>query len=963
VADVPSLLADALRDRYLLERELGRGAMATVYLALDLKHHRKVAIKVLQPELAEILGAERFLREIEIAARLDHPHILPLYDSGDAGGNLFYVMPSVEGESLRDRLEREKQLPLEDALQIAREVADALAYAHRQNVIHRDIKPENIMLSGGHARVTDFGIARAVSAAGDQRLTRTGLSIGTPLYMSPEQAAGATDLDGRSDLYSLGCVLYEMLAGHAPFTGSPESVVRQHVLAEPPAITSIRPAVPPQVAAALARALAKTPADRFSPVGNFAEALRPVAVSPAAAPQAAPPPTVATTATVQKRRRSIYAGVAVLLLLGTLGAARLMHLGPWSTLVSRGEIANRERVILADFENRTTDSTAGATVTELMRIGLSRSKTVSMVDPGQVGRILEMMSRDPAKGVPASVALEAAERDGIRSVITGEVVSTGNRIALTARLVTVGGTLLAAESETAASADELTAAVDRLSGRLREKFGETMSRAEATQPLDKVTTGSIKALRVFSQGLQAYNQGDQSRAVQLIEQAIVDDTTFAMAYRKLAILLNNEGENRDRSVWAAKKAYDYRDRLTDRERYLVEAAYHSVVTGNTDQQISAYRTLLDLYPDDTYGLNNLGVVYSGLRDFKRAASYYGRALAVDSTESLYYSNFASSLGTQKQFDSADVIARKFAQRFPKSPTVKLTFTINEAERGNYDSAAVLVGGLMADQKGTVYWEAIAYEWWGHLNAMRGQMQAAHREWLKALKITADRGMGGAYVLRTARRALGERYLLDDPAVARKLLDSALMRFPLAKLPALDRPYGNLAMAYAAAGELSRAKALIAEYERTPAADHAADAERWAHGARGVIALEERKPAEAIAHFRLLDAGNSCATCGYPWLARAFDAAGSVDSAEAYYWKFVDTPSADLWYDDAHLVHALQTLGTIYENRGNRERAVEMYTRLSTLYQNAEPQFKPVYDKAKAALVRLSGEPSARKVVQ
>jgi len=963
VADVPSLLADALRDRYLLERELGRGAMATVYLALDLKHHRKVAIKVLQPELAEILGAERFLREIEIAARLDHPHILPLYDSGDAGGNLFYVMPSVEGESLRDRLEREKQLPLEDALQIAREVADALAYAHRQNVIHRDIKPENIMLSGGHARVTDFGIARAVSAAGDQRLTRTGLSIGTPLYMSPEQAAGASEVDGRSDLYSLGCVLYEMLAGHPPFTGSAESIVRQHVLAEPLAITSIRPAVPPQVAAALARALAKTPADRFSPVGNFAEALRPVSVGPAATPPIAAPPTVAITSTVQRRRRSIYAGVAVLLLLGTLGAARLMHLGPWSTLVSRGMIANRERVILADFENRTSDSTAGATVTELMRIGLSRSKTVSMVDPGQVGRILEMMSRDPAKGLPASAALEAAERDGIRSVITGEVVSTGNRIALTARLVSVGGALLAAESETAASADELTAAVDRLSGRLREKFGETMSRAEAAQPLDKVTTGSIKALRVFSQGLQAYNQGDQSRAVQLIEQAIVDDTTFAMAYRKLAIVLNNEGENRDHSVWAAKKAYDYRDRLTDRERYLVEAAYHNVVTGNTDQQISAYRTLLELYPDDTYGLNNLGVVYSGLRDFKRAAGYYGRALAVDSTLALHFSNLASSLGTQKQFDSADVIARKFAQRFPKSPSVKLAFTINEAQRGSYDSAAVLVGALLADQKGTVFWEAIAYEWWGHLNAMRGQMQAAHREWLKALKITADRGMGGAYVLRTARRALGERYLLDDPAVGRRLLDSALARFPLAKLPPLDRPYGNLAMAYAAAGEVARAKALVAEYVRTPAADHAADAERWAAGARGVIALAERKPAEAVAHFRLLDAGNPCATCGYPWLARAFDAAGSVDSAEAYYWKFVDTPSADLWYDDAHLVHALQTLGTIYENRGNRDRAVEMYTRLATLYQNAEPQFKPVYDKAKAALTRLSGEPSARKVVQ
>ncbi len=951
MAAVPSQLAAALHDRYRLERELGRGGMATVYLAEDLKHHRKVAVKVLHPELAAVLGAERFLREIEIAARLDHPHILPLYDSGEAAGNLFYVMPFVEGESLRDRLDREKQLPMEDALQIAREVADALSYAHRHDVVHRDIKPENILLSGGHARVADFGIARAMSAAGGQRLTQTGLAIGTPVYMSPEQASGNSDLDGRSDLYSLGCMLFEMLAGAPPFTGTAESIIRQHLVVEAPAITTLRPAVPPQVAAALARALAKTPADRFSPVGQFADALRPVALTTAAIPGAA------AAAPRRPRRALLLTGIAAVLVLAGLGAARLLHLGPWGSLISKGQIANRERVILADFENRTADSTAGATVTELLRIGLSRSQAVSLVDPGQVGRILEMMARDVSKGLPAGTALEAAERDGIRAVITGEVVAVGNRIALTARLVAVGGKVLVAESETAAGANELTGAVDRLSGRLREKFGETLSGSEAAQPLEKVTTGSIKALRVFSQGLQAYNQGDNARALQLIEEAVAVDTTFAMAYRKLAILLNNEGENRSRAVWAATKAYQYRDRLTDREKYLVVAAYHSVVTGNSDQQISAYRTVLDLYPDDTYALNNLGVVYTGLREFQKAAEYYVRALAVDSTFSLHFSNLAGSLGTLKLFDSADVIARKFERRFPKNPDVKLSYTINEANRGNYDSAAVLVKGLLADQKGTVYWEAIAYEWWGHLDALRGEMASAQREWHEALRITAERGMGGAYVLRTARRALGERFLLDDPEAGRSLLDSALARFPLKAMPPLDRPYGHLAMAYAASGNLPRAKALIAEYEKTPEADHATEAERWGHGGRGVIALGEGRNDEAIAQFRQLDAGNTCATCGYPWLARAYEQAGNVDSAEAYYRRFVDTPSADLWYDDAQLVHGLQSLGQIYEARGDKARALDAYSRLATLYRNAEPKFRPVYDRAKAAMARLTAETS------
>ncbi len=211
--------------------------MAVVYLAEDLKHRRQVALKILRPELAAALGPERFLREIEIAAGLHHPHILPLYDSGDADGTLYYVMPFVDGESLRARLEREKQLPIADALRVAREVADALSYAHSRGVVHRDIKPENILLQAGHAVVADFGIARAVSAAGEERLTGTGMSLGTPAYMSPEQAAGEREIDGRSDLYCLGCVLYEMLAGQPPFTGpTVESVIHQHLVVEPRSI-------------------------------------------------------------------------------------------------------------------------------------------------------------------------------------------------------------------------------------------------------------------------------------------------------------------------------------------------------------------------------------------------------------------------------------------------------------------------------------------------------------------------------------------------------------------------------------------------------------------------------------------------------------------------------------------------------------------------------------------------------
>src|SRR5947209_6974085 len=259
--------------------------MATVYLGRDVKHHRAVAIKVLRPELAAALGPDRFLREIEIAAGLTHPHILTLHDSGEADSFLYYVMPYVEGESLRDRLTREKQLSVADATHIAQQVASALDYAHTHDVVHRDIKPENILLVAGQAVVSDFGIARSISAAGGERLTATGVSVGTPMYMSPEQGAGHGDVDGRSDIYSLGCVLYEMLAGQPPFTGpTAESVLHQHLVAEPPHITAIRGAVPAPVEAVIRRALAKAPADRFATAAQFAEALAPISAPPPASP-------------------------------------------------------------------------------------------------------------------------------------------------------------------------------------------------------------------------------------------------------------------------------------------------------------------------------------------------------------------------------------------------------------------------------------------------------------------------------------------------------------------------------------------------------------------------------------------------------------------------------------------------------------------------------------------------------
>jgi tetratricopeptide (TPR) repeat protein/tRNA A-37 threonylcarbamoyl transferase component Bud32 len=276
----------ALADSYDVEQELGEGGMAIVFLATDRKHGRRVAIKVMRPELSESLGADRFLQEVETSARLSHPHILPVHDSGQVNGLLYYVMPYVEGESLSDRLQRERQLPIDDALAITREVAEALAHAHSHGIVHRDIKPENILLYGGHAVIADFGIAKALSAAGGERLTGTGVAVGTPAYMSPEQASG-DEVDARSDVYALACMLYEMLVGQAPFTGpSAQAVIQQHIVAPPPSASDSRATITPELASVIQRGMAKAPADRFATAMEFADAL--ASPDKATAPSAIP---------------------------------------------------------------------------------------------------------------------------------------------------------------------------------------------------------------------------------------------------------------------------------------------------------------------------------------------------------------------------------------------------------------------------------------------------------------------------------------------------------------------------------------------------------------------------------------------------------------------------------------------------------------------------------------------------
>jgi serine/threonine protein kinase len=368
VTDSQSRLAEALAGQYTIEREVGAGGMATVYLAHDVKHDRKVALKVLRPELSAALGSERFPREIKFVAQFNHPHILSLYDSGEAIGFLYYVMPYVDGESLRDRLAREKQLPIADAVRILKEVADALAYSHARGVVHRDIKPGNVLLSGRHAVVTDFGVAKAVTASASRdTMTTVGMAVGTPHYMAPEQAMGQGDIDQRADIYALGILAYEMLAGRTPFSAqTPQGILAAHVMEPPKEIREFRPGMPDALAQAIMRCLAKNPADRWQSADDLLAHLDLIAATPSGGmtPTNTRPIQGIGMPKAPRRRTPVIVGVGALVLVLAAGGTWLATRGSASGRIQRigvmpiEDISKKDSVFVTAMHDALTNALA-----------------------------------------------------------------------------------------------------------------------------------------------------------------------------------------------------------------------------------------------------------------------------------------------------------------------------------------------------------------------------------------------------------------------------------------------------------------------------------------------------------------------------------------------------------------------------------------------------------------------------
>jgi serine/threonine-protein kinase len=598
-----------LAGRYLVERELGHGGMATVYLAQDLTLHRRVALKVLLPELTATVGRDRFVREIAITSRLTHPNILPLHDAGEADERLFYAMPYVEGESLRQRLEREGQLPVAEALGILRDLAAALEHAHARGVIHRDIKPENILLAGGRAVIADFGIAHALDAAGGERLTATGLALGTPAYMSPEQAAGSSQPDARSDIYALGCVAYEMLAGAPPFLGpTAQAILARHAVDPVPSLHTVRP-VPEAVEQAIIRALAKVPSDRFTTATEFAQAL--------------------SAKTIPRSGRLHRIGwsptlpvVLVLVVAAGAGAAWLTRKGP-------APVIPRSAARLAILPVSVTTADTG-----LVRLGRDLAATISASLEGVGGietadrvRVAKETADQSERSVAEAAAL--AQKLGAASVLHGTLVRSGDNVRLDLGLYdTESLTPLAEGLEVSGHRDSIGALTDSVNWALLRRLWQ---RGEPPSPsLAAVTTRSIPALRAFLDGEQALGAGRWNDARLAFLGAITADSTFWLAYFRYAMAKWWLDASVEPEVQQVLRIHQHL--LPERDRLLVVAFLTSL--DSMDLRLKRHREVTQRFPDYWPGwfLNGDALLHFGTErgyDWTEGLESLRRAVALE----------------------------------------------------------------------------------------------------------------------------------------------------------------------------------------------------------------------------------------------------------------------------------------------------------------------------------------------
>ena len=1060
MTDLRDQLQTALGSTYTIERELGGGGMSRVLVARDTALRRDVVIKVLPPELVAGVNVERFRREILVAAGLQHPHIVPVLASGEMQGLPWFTMPFVQGESLRDRVSR-GPLPIGEVVSTLREIAKALAYAHERGVVHRDIKPDNVLITGGTAVVTDFGIAKALSASrtdGDPNatrgsLTQVGTSIGTPTYMAPEQAAADPATDARADLYSFGCVAYEMLSGRPPFVGmSPQKLLAAHMGERPQDVTVLRRDTPPLLGELVMRCLEKEPNNRPGSAADVVRALDMISTTsgnttaasavllggrvrlrmalgawagvfvaswilakaaivgiglpswvlpgalvvaglglpvilftayvqktahaaltrtPTLTPGGTPSPN-STMATIAMKasphvswRRTVRGGVVafgafVAIIVAVMGL-RAMGIGPAASLLAAGRLKAKQPVLVADFSVTKGDSTLGTVVSEAIKASLAQSNAVTLMSASAVASALQRIQAPPGSRLDLALARQVAQREGVKAIVDGDIAALGSGYAISIRLVTAdSGTVLARAQQIAASPTDLIAAADRAGRDLRERIGESLRAVQNAPPLDQVTTPSIEALRLYSEGAHAYDaNSDMQTAINRLKAAVAIDTGFAMAWRKLAAVYNASGAYPQSAVDSAlTKAYVHRDRLTARERTVTEGSYFFFGPGHDRaRSASAYEHLL-ASGDSDLALNNYGLIQSARRRYAAAESLF-RAAGRFGASAAPAANLVATLTQSGNTAAADRVIDSVLKT-NDSPQFRggmlLARAVIREVRGDIPNAERLIDSLVAHGDPITRGQAMLWEI--NVSMLRGRPAEAATKTLAFNTYAGTLGLPPQLLQEALTLGLTD-VALDRPAAAVARVDAVLAEKPLRSLAESDRDYLGVAQVYALAGRADKAKAILAQRgsELRDTARIRAELP-IANRINGQIAVAEGRPTDAIRFFWQGDSlpdgpFSECDVCTLSNLARAYDKASVPDSAINYYEKALGSTFLYRINTDMFRAPMERRLGELYEAKGDRVKAAHHYQAFVDFWKDAEPDLQPQVADVRKRLARLA----------
>jgi len=655
-------------------------------------------------------------------------------------------------------------------------------------------------------------------------------------------------------------------------------------------------------------------------------------------------------------RNALLGGAGAFALLGLVlagwAAARSMGIGPAGTLVAKGVFEERAPVILADFESAGADTLLARAATEALRVDLGQSQVVTAMEPTQVSAVLSRMDRSPEVHLGLDLAREIAIREGAQAVIAGDIIRAGSGFVLSARVVSPGdGTELVSQRVNASSEDEILASIDELSKRLRERIGESLRSLGGDAPLARVTTPSLEALRKYSQAVRSVDvQGDDERGIALLEEAVALDSAFAMAWRKLGVVLSNRGQDRARQLEAVRAAYRHADRLTESERYWATATYFTFVEYEPERAITAYRNLLELHPTDAKALNNLGNRYAEVRDGPRALETYRRGVTADSTNSILHQNLSIELYAQGSADEALRTIDAAVERFQDNPSAASVAAELYAARGEYERASELNGPAEEAGVGSLFWRAVAHDVAARLAAVRGGLAESETRFRARLAAERERGLPENALLAILDRAYLDLYVRDDPVAGLRAVEAGLASYSLSSMDPYNRPYLALATFFAEAGRADRARELLAEMERETDLEviSAFDAVLL-DLARGLIAGEEERLDEAIAAFRRADRLR-CQLCGLSELARTYDRAGSADSALALYERWIETPAPFRLMTGYRLQGpTLERMAGLFDERGDLESAAKYYAMFVDLWADADEELQP---RVRAAQTRL-----------